>query len=172
MQNLYKIFYSIKNDKLHENLHSLGFEGHVFRLIQAFIQQRLKTNWETIRESERNELYQGVPRLLLFNAYINDLHKHIHYQYNVVQYVDDSSVHASSLDNDIVYKKHKNYREKLACYFDKNIRHRNTSETVFIAFCKKGKNYLTNTCSATTSGETLKKNNSVNYLRFSPSKKI
>ena len=56
LMNLYKTFTLSKKDILYENLHTWGFEGRAFQLIQAFVQ---KTVLETVADSDSINVSPG-----------------------------------------------------------------------------------------------------------------
>ena len=117
--DLSKAFDSISHEILIEKLKCLGFDGTSTQLIRSYLNHRTQKVVFSGNESDWILLKRGVPQgtvlgPILFNIYVNDLHRAIDNDIcQVIQYADDTFLYSSHTHENIarsfLEKKLKNY---------------------------------------------------------------
>ena len=113
--DLSKAFDSISHEILIEKLKCLGFDGTSTQLIRSYLKDRTQKVVFSGNESDWILLNRGVPQgtvlgPILFNIYVNDLHRVIDsVNCQVIQYADDTFLYSSHTNENIA----KSYLEKI-----------------------------------------------------------
>ena len=139
--DLCKAFDSINHKILDEKLDMLGFNTSSRPLIKNFLSHRKQQIKIQNILSDPVQLTRGVPRgtalgPLLFNLYINHMHKYLDNETELIQYADDTIVLTSNTSIEDGSKKLEMETQKLITFFQSNELCLNASKTEFIVFSK------------------------------------
>ena len=137
--DLSKAFDSINHKILDEKLDKLVFNTSSRLLIKNFLSHREQQVKIQDILSDPVELTTEVPQVtvlgpLLFNLYINDMHKYLDNETELIQYADDTIVLTSNTSIEYGKKNLEMEIQKLITFFQSNELRFNASKTEFIIF--------------------------------------
>ena len=146
--DLSKAFDSISHEKLIEKLKCLGSDGTFTQLMTSYLKDRTQKVVFSGKESNWILLNRGVPQgtvlgPILFNIYVNDLHRAIdNDNCQVIQYADDTFLYSSHTNEKIARSYLEKYIEKLCYNFQSHQLMMNNKKAEYIVFAPSKKHEL------------------------------
>ena len=138
--DLSKAFESISHEILIGKMKCLGFGGRTTQLIRSYLKDRTQKVIFSGNESDWILLNRGVPQgtvlgPLLFNIYVNDLHRTIdNDKCQVIQYADDTFLYSSHTNENIARSYLEKNIEEMYHYFQSHQLMMHNKKTEYIVF--------------------------------------
>ena len=137
--DIFKAFDSISHEILYSKLKCLGFNENAVLLIKSFTQGRIQKTIVNNLESDWLSPYNGVPQWtvlgqLLFNLYINDIKQIKTFEFDLLQYADDTVILCCDHSLEKASKRLENAIHEVSKYFGQHKLNLNAKKTRVFSF--------------------------------------